>query len=445
MRVRAENKIGIGEPLESQPTVAKHMFDVPGPPGKPVASDITENAVTVGWAIRPIMPPGPPVNPKLKDWSKEWADLVWTKPTRDGGSPILGYIVECQKAGSAQWNRMNKDDLIKQCAFRAPGLIEGTEYRFRIKAANVVGEGEPRELPESVIAKDILQPPEINIDVSCRDLLTVRVGQTIGITARVKGRPYPDITWSKEGRLLARDKRTEMRNDYPVIELSLKEATRADHGKYTVLAKNSSVLAIDPVEKPGEPENLHIADVGKTFVLLKWRKPDYDGGSPNLSYHVERKLKDSEEWERVHKGSIKETHFMVDKCIENQIYQFRVQTKNEGGESNWVKTSETLVKQELQKPVLDVKLSGTLVVKAGDSIRIEAGLRGKPDPEVTWVKDKDPELSKSPRLSIETTKFVSDLQSWIWVKTRLSVSLSHAKSVRYLEAMAILGSLKVTL
>uniref|UniRef100_A0A8C6ZQN2 Titin n=1 Tax=Nothoprocta perdicaria TaxID=30464 RepID=A0A8C6ZQN2_NOTPE len=284
-RVRAENKIGIGAPLDSEPTVAKYTFDPPSPPGKPTVYDITENAATVAWTLpisdggtpitgyilerreasgkwirvnktpildmkyrvtglfegntyefrvlaenmvglskpspssdpikasRPITPPGPPINPKLKDKTRETADLVWTKPLKDGGSPILGYIVECQKTGTTQWNRINKDELIRQCAFRVPGLIEGNEYKFRIKAVNIVGEGEPRELAETVLAKDILSPPEIR----------------------------------------------------------------------------------------------------KTFVYLKWRRPDYDGGSPNLSYHVERKLKDSDEWERVHKGSIKETHYMVDK------------------------------------------------------------------------------------------------------------------------------------
>eukprot|EP00061_Rhincodon_typus_P019022 g48455.t1 len=397
MRVRAENKIGIGEPLESTPTVAKYMFDVPGPPTKPAVSDVTENAVTVTWGIpkydggspiigylverrettgkwirvnktpvldlklrtvglfegnvyefrifaeniaglskpspisdpvsakRPIRPPGPPINPKLKDKTRETVDLVWTKPTKDGGSPILGYIVECRKENTTTWNRINKDSLIEQCAFRVPGLIEGNEYRFRIKAANIVGEEN-------------------------------KVG--LGPTIETK----------------------------------------------------TPILAIDPVERPGPPENFHVADIGKTFVLLKWRRPDYDGGSPNLSYHVERRLKDSDEWERMHKGSIKDTSFMADRCIENQTYQFRVQTKNEGGESDWVKTDYVIVKQEIQKPVLDLKLAGVLTVRAGETIRIEAALRGKPQPEVVWVKDKDAvDLSKSPRAKIETTADASKL------------------------------------
>lgn len=591
-RVRAENKIGIGAPLDSEPTVAKHMFDPPSPPGKPVVYDITENAATVSWTLpksdggtpitgyvlerreasgkwvrvnkapildmkyrvtglfegntyefrvfaenmvglskpspssdpikasRPITVPGPPINPKLKDKTKETADLVWTKPLKDGGSPILGYIVECQKTGTTQWNRINKDELIRQCAFRVPGLIEGNEYKFRIKAVNIVGEGEPRELAETVLAKDILSPPEINLDVTCRDLITVRVGQTIRITGKVKGRPDPDITWSKDGKVLVQEKRVEIVHDLPNVELQVKEAKRSDHGKYIIAAKNTCghaqafavvnvldrpgpcqnlkisyvtkdscmiawespvdnggseitnyiveyrqpnqrgwsivssditkrlvkanlienreyffrvcaenkigpgpcietktpILAINPIDKPGEPENLHIAEKGKTFVYLKWRRPDYDGGSPNLSYHVERKLKESDEWERVHKGSIKETHYMVDKCVENKIYQFRVQTKNEAGESDWVKTAEVVVKEDLQKPVLDLKLSGVLTVKAGDPIRIEAGVRGKPQPEVVWTKDKDAtDLTRSPRITIETT---SDTSKFVLTKSR---------------------------
>uniref|UniRef100_A0A3B3Q8E3 Titin n=1 Tax=Paramormyrops kingsleyae TaxID=1676925 RepID=A0A3B3Q8E3_9TELE len=118
-RVFAENIAGISEP---------------SPVSDPVKT------------TRPITCPGPPVNVKLKDWSKSYADLVWTKPSRDGGSPILGYIVECQKSSSKQWDRINKDELIKPCAYRVPGLIEGMEYKIRVRACNKIGEGEPKEL-----------------------------------------------------------------------------------------------------------------------------------------------------------------------------------------------------------------------------------------------------------------------------------------------------------
>uniref|UniRef100_A0A8C7EGV9 Titin n=1 Tax=Nothoprocta perdicaria TaxID=30464 RepID=A0A8C7EGV9_NOTPE len=346
-RVRAENKIGIGAPLDSEPTVAKYTFDPPSPPGKPTVYDITENAATVAWTLpisdggtpitgyilerreasgkwirvnktpildmkyrvtglfegntyefrvlaenmvglskpspssdpikasRPITPPGPPINPKLKDKTRETADLVWTKPLKDGGSPILGYIVECQKTGTTQWNRINKDELIRQCAFRVPGL-----------------------------------------DVTCRDIITVRVGQTIHITGKVKGRPDPDITWSKDGKVLVREKHIEILHDLPHVELQVKEAKRSDHGKYIIAAKNS--------------------------------------------------------------------------CGH----------------------------EDLQKPVLDLKLSGVLTVKAGDTIRIEAGLRGKPQPEVVWTKDKDAtDLTRSPRVKIETT---SDASKFILTKSKRS-------------------------
>uniref|UniRef100_A0A3B5QNN1 Titin n=1 Tax=Xiphophorus maculatus TaxID=8083 RepID=A0A3B5QNN1_XIPMA len=578
VRVRAENKIGIGASLESPPTIAKHMFNPPGPPGFPECSDVTENAVTVEWALpdydggspisgyvierremtgkwirvnktpvldlryrvsglfegntyefrvfaeniagisepsltsdpikatRAITKPGPPGNPKLKDWSKSYADICWTKPTRDGGSPILGYFIEVQKSGSAQWDRINKD-LIKICAYRVPGLIEGMEYRIRIRATNKVGDSEPREVPETILAKDILVPPEVVVDVSCRDSVTVRAGQIISLITRVKGRPDPEITWTKDARALSREKRLEMNNNYPVCELIISDAIRSDYGKYGIVAKNSSgqaqatilvnvldtpgacqnlkvayvtkkscmvswenpednggteitqyiiecrqpsqrgwtvvsndwtkrlikapltegceyffrvsaenkigvgpstetkspVLAVDPIEKPGEPIDFHISEVGKTFCFLKWKKPDNDGGSRNIAYHIEKKPKEAEEWERLHKGAIKETYFMADRCIENQIYQFRVQTKNEGGESNWVTTGEVLVKEQLVLPEVKIKLDGTLVVRAGDSIAVEAIVKGKPQPDVKWTKDETTEeIKKGPRLQLET-------------------------------------------
>uniref|UniRef100_A0A3B3C504 Titin n=1 Tax=Oryzias melastigma TaxID=30732 RepID=A0A3B3C504_ORYME len=366
---------------------------------------------------------------------------------------------------------------------------------FIYTAANQVGESEPRELHETILAKDILVPPEVVVDVSCRDALTVRAGQIISLICRVKGRPDPEITWTKDARALSRDKRTEINNSYPLCELVISDAMRSDYGKYAIFAKNSSgqvqativvnildipgpcqnlktayatkkscteitqyiiecrqpsqrgwtvvsndwtkrlikapltegceyffrvsaenkigagpstetktpVLAVDPIEKPGEPIDLHISEIGKTFCFLKWKKPDNDGGSRNLGYHIEKKPKEADEWERIHKGAIKETYFMADRCIENQIYQFRVQTKNEGGESNWVTTDEITVKEHLEEPEIKIKLEGVLTVRAGDTIAIEATVKGKPQPDVKWTKDDSTEeIRKSSRLQIET-------------------------------------------
>uniref|UniRef100_A0A3Q0QVV1 Titin n=1 Tax=Amphilophus citrinellus TaxID=61819 RepID=A0A3Q0QVV1_AMPCI len=253
LRIRAENKMGIGAPLESKPTVAEHSFMPPSPPGKPQSSDISEDAVTLGWTMplsdggsqisgyiierrhkggkwirvnktpckdlryrvlglfegseyefrvfaeniagysgpspisdsckpcRPITVPSPPVNPKVKDYSKVTADLVWTKPTKDGGSPILGYTVEMKKGDAEEWKKVNVEDLIKQCAYRVKGLEEGVTYRFRVSASNMIGDGEPREIPESITAQDILIPPEIEMEATCRDCITVRVGHNINI------------------------------------------------------------------------------------------------------------------------------------------------------------------------------------------------------------------------------------------------------------------------
>uniref|UniRef100_A0A3P8SZ00 Uncharacterized protein n=1 Tax=Amphiprion percula TaxID=161767 RepID=A0A3P8SZ00_AMPPE len=351
-------------------------------------------------ATRAITKPGPPGNLKLKDWSKSYADICWTKPTRDGGSPILGYVVEAQKSGTAQWDRINKD-LIKMCAYRVPGLIEGLEYRIRVRATNKVGDSEPRELAETILAKDILVPPEVVVDVSCRDSLTVRAGQIISLITRVKGRPDPEITWSKDARALSRDKRTEINNNYPLCELVINDAVRSDYGKYAIVAKNSSgqaqaTIIVNVLDTPGACQNLKVAYVTKNSCMVSWENPEDNGGTEITQYIVECRQPSQRGW-------TVETYFMADSCIENQIYQFRVQTKNEGGESNWVTTAEVMVKEQLVEPEIKIQLDGTLVVKAGDSIPIEATVKGKPQPDVKWTKDEGTaEIRKGPRLQIET-------------------------------------------
>lgn len=66
-RVRAVNKFGVSDPLESEPVLVCHPFNVPSAPGQPEAILVTKDSVS----------------------------LKWGEPATDGGSAILGYVHYC--------------------------------------------------------------------------------------------------------------------------------------------------------------------------------------------------------------------------------------------------------------------------------------------------------------------------------------------------------------
>lgn len=109
-RVRAENKFGVSEPLNSSEIVAQHQYNPPGPPSKPVAYNITSDGMTIKWEA----------------------------PDFDGGSPILGYHVEKKDRNSLLWQKVNST-IISNREYRIIGLIEGLEYSFRVYAENNAG------------------------------------------------------------------------------------------------------------------------------------------------------------------------------------------------------------------------------------------------------------------------------------------------------------------
>uniref|UniRef100_A0A3P9CR09 Uncharacterized protein n=1 Tax=Maylandia zebra TaxID=106582 RepID=A0A3P9CR09_9CICH len=221
LRVRAVNAIGESEP-----------------------SDISENV----FPCRPITVPSPPVNPKVKDYSRATADLVWTKPTKDGGSPILGYTVEMKKASAEEWKKVNLDDLIKQCAYRVKGLEEGVTYRFRVFASNMIGDGEPREIPESVTAQDILIPPEIEMEATCRDCVTVRNDGGKSITGYILERKEKRaVRWVPCTKSPISERRMKVTNLIPNHEYQFRVRAENDVGLGDPSKPCRPVAAKDPI------------------------------------------------------------------------------------------------------------------------------------------------------------------------------------------------------
>lgn len=101
-----------------------------------------------------------------------------------------------------------------------------------------------------------------------RDSITVRVGAAIEIPAEIVGLPLPTFEWSKDGVVFpAKDKlpeeitiedeevnRTTIRT-----KISIPKTVRADHGAYTLTARNCHGKA--------EPK-IKVEVLGKTFLFV---------------------------------------------------------------------------------------------------------------------------------------------------------------------------------
>ncbi len=102
--------------------------------------------------------PGPPEGPvECRDVFANHMTVCWKPPKDNGGSEIKHYIVEKQDQETMRWVKCGES---KQLKMRVDGLIEGHDYRFRIRAVNAQGESGPLIGPSSpVTAKDPFTVP----------------------------------------------------------------------------------------------------------------------------------------------------------------------------------------------------------------------------------------------------------------------------------------------
>ncbi|MCJ8732919.1 hypothetical protein PDJAM_G00216430, partial [Pangasius djambal] len=133
-RIRAQNKYGVGEPLDSEPEIARDIFTTPGQCEKPTLSSITMDSMTVNWE----------------------------EPDTDGGSPITGYWLERKETTTKRWNRVTRDPIRPMpfgVSYKVTGLIEGSQYLFRVTAINAAGCGPPSLPSDPTFARDPIAPP----------------------------------------------------------------------------------------------------------------------------------------------------------------------------------------------------------------------------------------------------------------------------------------------
>uniref|UniRef100_A0A7N6BNA7 Titin n=1 Tax=Anabas testudineus TaxID=64144 RepID=A0A7N6BNA7_ANATE len=332
-RVTAVNKYGVGEPLESEPVIARNPFTTPSAPSTPEASAITRDSIV----------------------------LTWERPENNGGAEIEGYILEKRDKDGIRWTKCNKKRL-NDLRFRCTGLTEGHSYEFRVSAENAAGVGKPSAPTQYIKACDATYPPgpPNNPKVTDHSSTTVSLAWT------------SSILWTKVNRGLLTDNQFKMTGVEEGLLYQFRVYAENIAGIGPCTKASDPVAARDPCLPP---RNLRVTDITRNSVSLFWEKPEYDGGVKITGYIVERKELPNGRWLKCNFTNLLDTYFEVTGLTEDVQYDFHVIAKNSA---------------ELLNPptiILEDKFRQLVVIKAGEIIRIDAEITGRPLPVVSWSKD----------------------------------------------------------
>lgn len=291
--------------------------------------------------------PGAPTGVEVVDWDKDHADLKWEKPSKDGGAPITGYVIEYKEKFAKDWAK-GKEVSGDVLAATVDGLKEGCQYEFRIRAVNKAGPGEPSDVTKPIIAKCRFVKPFIIGD----DLINIIVkkGQTIKYDIKYGGEPEPEVTWLNSGRKIEIDGDRVTLDKYERnTVITVRRAVRGDSGKYMLQLTNSSgtcekeaeVVVLDKPSAPGGP--LKVEEVRNDHVKVKWNKPKDNGGTDLTGYTLEKMDMDTGRWIPAGEVGPDLDNFTFKGLTPKKKYKFRVKAVNKEGESEPLETSEAIL------------------------------------------------------------------------------------------------------
>lgn len=103
---------------------------------------------------------------------------------------------------------------------------------------------------------------------------------------------------------------------------------------------DKSVLSTEP---PGPPQDLECTDIDRNSATLAWNKPLTDGGSPVVSYIIEKREGKAASWSQVVDTSFSTHVFTILGLIEGYEYFFQVRAKNAAGVSEPATLSASVV------------------------------------------------------------------------------------------------------
>lgn len=202
--------------------------------------------------------------------------IKWDRPYTDGGSSIIGYLVEQRRVGSPTWVKTSAT-LIPYQEITLTGIDPTWRYQFRIFAQNVVGMSESSPISDPMSA--ITQHNGSSAPQFLNELqnTTVLENDQCEFHVSVIGSPTPQINWFKDGFEIFSSRRTKIINDHGSSTLIFHQIALTDEGEIKCTATNRYghvvtrfQLRIDAPPKirlPRQYEDGYLVEAGEIIKL----------------------------------------------------------------------------------------------------------------------------------------------------------------------------------
>jgi len=365
-RVSAKNKYGTSDPVESIDFEAKHPFNVPDAP----------------------------LNCQVRDVTATSCLLTYQPPNSDGGSPILGYIIERRDNSTNKWQRVNKDGLIEQLFVETKDLKEGTEYEYRVIAENLAGQSKPSEPCKPFKAKmpyDRPGPPlnvkygtvtKSSIELSWSKPATDGGSPILGY--KIERRNAKTLNWSSMESLgIIKDCNYTLKNlnegqeyEFRVVACNLAGDSNPSASTGTIVAKDKIVGDKPTLLQPLKDIKLIVGETAK-FVAKVKASP-----KPDIKWSVDERS--------LYNGVSTYSNETLELTLTN------VQLKDEGTYKCTIKNvlGELTISAKLtviKAPTIryDTRFDRIIEIVTQQNLNISCEINGYPKPNVKWYKEKD--------------------------------------------------------
>ncbi|XP_039862362.1 immunoglobulin-like and fibronectin type III domain-containing protein 1 [Simochromis diagramma] len=370
VKIKIKNEFGTTEAISKL-----IVLDKPTPPQGPV--DIMESAVTS-------------------------VEFKWKPPKDNGGCPIANYIIERQQVGRNKWTSLGEIPG-NSPSFKDSDVDPGRRYCYRIRAKTAEGISDylqTEDIPAGVLRYP--GPPAVPKVVSafkdCINLAWSPPCDTGGtkivgynLEKNKKGTNYWSLV-NQKGPIIDTKYAVKDVFEGAAYEFRVSAVNLSGAGDPSIPC--DTVIARDPMKPPGKVTDLKLTSSNYTTFSLAWTKPKEVQGVEDEAqgYYVEIRPIESLEWTRCNTTPITLTSYTVLGLKAMATYWVRVIATNYGGDGepqsfdNYIIAMPPPVKPKFK----DRNMKTFVVVKSGNTVRLNINFEASPMPEIFWLKDGIP-------------------------------------------------------